>query len=116
MYDFALLYLAFVIIAIAGIFVGTKIESRWNRWHYVADSCPSSEAIIHNYPVAFFDDEFGVIIDQAEYHPARSLGRRWLTVPDGAPCHPFAWYDLPYAPWPRKTQDSGIKTGVNDCI
>lgn len=86
-----------------GVYIGIYLfESADNRWNYCADKLPpdTGRAIV-NYPVAFFDEEFGVIVDQAEYHPNRAV--KWLTVSEGAPCYPFAWYDLPPAPWPRQT-------------
>ena len=92
------LFLLLIIIYIFGIFIGRRIE-RGSRWNYCAEKLPSPKGrAIINYPVAFFDEEFGVILDQAEYHPNRA--NKWLSVPGGDVCHPYAWYDLSVAPHP----------------
>lgn len=100
-------------IAIFGLWLGVEIGNA-SKWNYYPASAPKNKGReIMNYPVAFFDDEFGVVIDQAEYHPNRPV--RWATVPHGDPCYPFAWYDLPNPPHPQHTTPS-IKTGINDYI
>jgi hypothetical protein len=114
MFEFILFYAALMTVTIIGIYIGTKIESKFSHWHYTNDKNPPASGPIKNYPVAFFDTEFGVIMDQAEFHP--NSVPHWRTVPDGYACHPYAWYDLPYAPWPESTQDKPIRTGVNDYI
>lgn len=72
------------------------------------ESPPDHGPVIQNYPVALYAPDFGVIVDQAEYHPHRR--EKWLSVPYGDPVHPFAWYDLPAPPWPdgiERHQDDG---------
>ena len=91
------MFVSLAMIMVIGIYVGSELD-RKSRWNYCDDILPPSHPDIVNYPVAFFDDEFGVVVDQAEYHPNRF--NKWLTVPDGDPCKPFAWYDLPYPPAP----------------
>jgi hypothetical protein len=98
---------------VLGIYIGREIE-RGTRWIFCDDELPPSKNHIENYPVAFFDDEFGIVHDQAEFH--RNRAHKWLSVPDGTPVKPFAWYNLPPAPHPRGVQDSRIKGGVNDYI
>ena len=107
------IYILIVIVLFIGIYIGSELD-RKSRWNYCDDISPPSHSVIVNYPVAFFDDEFGVVIDQAEYHPNRAV--KWLTVPDGDPCKPFAWYDLPYAPHPRLSQDMGRSRRLDDYI
>ena len=90
------------------------LDVRSGEWVFCEDALPPPKNHIENYPVAFFDPEFGIIHDQAEYHGRRA--HKWLSVPDGTPVHPFAWYDLPPAPHPRGTQDVDAKFGINDYI
>lgn len=111
----ALVAVAFICAGI-GLYIGIQLfESADNRWRFCTDELPPDNGrIISNYPVAFFDDEFGVICDQAEYHPARP--DKWLTVSEGTPCHPFAWYDLPAPPHPRIPQDVPSRNAIENYI
>ena len=95
----AVLFIVAFIMLVLGYYLGKETV---NNWHHCHDATPPKHGAIVNYPVAFFDDEFGVVVDQAEYHPYRAA--QWVTVPNGDPCKPFAWYDLPYPPWPRWIQ------------
>ena len=104
----------FISIVLFGLYLGRWTERGTNRWIFCKDELPKPKNHIENYPVAFFDSEFGIVIDQAEFHPEK-LGK-WRMVLTGEPCQPFAWYNLPAAPRPRGTQDIRIKTGINDYI
>lgn len=111
---------AILIVAFIALFCGLAlgayigVEASY-KWKYCRDLLPPNKGRnIVNYPVAFFDDEFGVIVDQAEYHPNRA--DKWLTVPNGEPCAPFAWFDLPFPPYPDKPQDIGKSGGVDTYI
>lgn len=96
---FSVLCIVTMLALILGAYIGREIPGKWK---FCTDELPLNNGrVITNYPVAFFDDEFGVVVDQAEYHPNRAV--KWFTVSEGAPCYPFAWYDLPSAPWPRQT-------------
>ena len=103
-----------LLIAVYAVVWLGHVEVYAGGWIFCEDAVPPPKNHIENYPVAFFDAEFGIIHDQAEYHGRRA--HKWLSVPDGTPVHPFAWYDLPSSPHPRQTQDIGIKTGINDYI
>lgn len=105
----SVLFVAVFVSLAIGAFLATEAE---NKWVYCADELPpdTGRAIV-NYPVAFFDEEFGIVVDQAEYHPHRAA--KWLMVPHGEQCRPFAWYDLPTAPHPRIPQDIGSRPGVD---
>jgi len=94
----SLILIVFFVSAIIGIHLQKQDGP---KWIHCEDELPPSHSSIVTYPVAFFDEEFGVVVDQAEYHPNRT--DKWLSVPEGHPCHPFAWFDLPYSPWPRQT-------------
>jgi len=84
-------------------------ESIKDNWKFCNDELPPDFGrVIINYPVAFYYDDFGVIVDQAEYHPNRP--GKWFLVPSGEVCRPFAWFDLPYAPLPDAPQDI-VKNG-----
>jgi len=87
-------YLCIVSVFAACLFAGLWIISATDtRWNLCMKKMPYDHGRIINYPVAFYDEEFGIVIDQAEYHPGKT--RPWLSVPDGTPCYPYAWYDLP---------------------
>lgn len=91
---------------ISGYAVGrnSKRESA-SLWKDAATSDPGDYGrVIQTYPVALYAPDFGVIVDQAEFHPNKS--DKWLSVPYGDPVRPFAWYDLPAPPWPA-LQDMG---------
>lgn len=106
--SFILTTILLTVAALIGLFLGRWLE-RSGKWVYCDDALPASKNYIENYPVAFFDKEFGIVHDQAEYH-----GRRlpaWRSVPDGTPVHPYAWFDLPSAPHPRRSQDMGSVDG-----
>ena len=97
----------FVVVLFIMLFIGLVLgvylaKETFNNWHCCGDVAPPDNGTIMNYPVAFFDEEFGVVVDQAEYHPGKAS--EWVTVPNGDPCKPFAWYDLPYPPWPYRAQ------------
>lgn len=97
---------------IIGIMAAYDYNKYDDKWKYCHEKLPEDRGrIIINYPVAFFDDEFGIVVDQAEYHPNRA--DKWLTVMDGIPCSPFAWYDLPYPPYPPLSQHVGPRGGVD---
>lgn len=87
-------------LVLAGIFLGVLcgIYYEKRRWRFCAESLPKRDGPVMNYPVAFFDDEFGIVVDQAEYHPNRV--DTWVMVPNGEPCRPYAWFDLPSPPHP----------------
>lgn len=113
---FAAMWVALFIAMFIGLVIGVYLfESADNLWRFCADELPPDNGrAISNYPVAFFDDEFGIVVDQAEYHPHRP--DKWLTVPDGYPCRPFAWYDLPSPPHPRIPQDVLPRNAVDNYI
>lgn len=105
----ALIFIVAFICLVFGIYAGSEMPGKWK---FCVDELPLNNGrVIVNYPVAFFDDEFGIVVDQAEYHPNRP--HKWLTVPDGDPCTPFAWYDLPYPPHPRIPTRYRVKGGVD---
>jgi len=82
-------------------------------WKLVKEeSPPNFGSVIVNYPVALFDAEFGVVVDQAEYHPKSG---EWLSVPHGDVMRPYAWYDLPFPEWP-KSQHDAPRRRVDDYI
>lgn len=113
--SFIAIWAMLLIAAFIGLMIGVHLfESADNRWRYCSDELPPARPGIVNYPVAFFDDEFGVIVDQAECHPNRS--DKWLTVSEGTPCHPFAWYELPPAPHPRLPQDIDRRKPLDNYI
>ena len=96
------IWISLIIISFIGVIIGIYLfESADNLWRFNQDELPPDNGrVISNYPVAFFDDEFGIIIDQAEYHPNRN--DKWVTVSEGMSCNPYAWYDLPSPPHPRR--------------
>lgn len=108
-----ILLIVFCIGLLAFGFLGYQIGfAVSNRWHYCSDVLPpKSGRTIKNYPVAFFDHEFGIVVDQAEYHP--NGVDKWRTVPYGEPCYPYAWYDLPNPPHPLYSPESRSSVGRN---
>ena len=97
---------------VLGIYAGSENPGQWK--YRTDESPPDRGRAIKNYPVAFFDSEFGIVVDQAEYHPNRA--DKWLTVPAGDTCNPYAWYDLPYPPHPRIPQDMPSRRAIDTYI
>lgn len=109
---FSVIFIIALAFLVLGVYIGAEVPGKWQ--HCEESLPPDTGRTIVNYPVAFFDEEFGVVIDQAEYHPNRA--EQWLTVSEGTPCKPFAWYDLPLAPHPRVPQDIPRRRAVDDYI
>lgn len=98
------------LIFIGGLVIGLVLKAQpiqanyLARWYFCSSELPPNRgSVISNYPVAFFDAEFGIIVDQAEYHP--NSAPHWRMVHDGEPCQPYAWYDIPFPLHPRGPQD-----------
>ena len=91
-----------LILFILGLWLGYELHKVAKlNWILCDDRLPPDTGFICTYPVAFFDPDFGVIVDHAEFHAREAIGTGiWLTVPHGEPCLPYAWFDLPAAPWP----------------
>lgn len=101
MHSYIAMWALLLVVGVFGFILGMMTEKS-SRWKLFPAQMPRKTGrTITNYPVAFFDEEFGIIVDQAEFHPNRA--QQWLTVPDGDPCKPFAWYDLPNPPHPMDT-------------
>lgn len=104
---------------VIGFYIGylsrPKAASRWKLVN--VELPPDFGRVIVNYPIAMFDPEFGIIVDQAEYHPNAS--EKWLSVPYGDPVMPYAWFDLPFPAWPGNgadTADMGARGRVDTYI
>lgn len=98
-YLYIAIFLMLILAAlIFGFVLGAHVRKKETGWKDAAkENPPEFIGLIQNYPVALYAPDFGVIVDQAEWHPK---ARRWLSVPYGDPVAPFAWFDLPPAPWP----------------
>jgi len=107
---YALVFLT-IAYALLAAYVLTRTEK---RWYFLDEKTPVEFTSIMNYPVALFGEEFGVIVDQAEYHPHGPA--KWVTVPHGEPCYPYAWFDLPSPPPPDETHYRGLGPAVRDYI
>jgi hypothetical protein len=101
----ALMFGAYVFL-VAYIMGKGKSQNKSNWKLVTEESPPNYDSVILNYPVALYDAEFGVIVDQAEYHPKSG---EWLSVPHGDVMRPYAWYDLPFPEWPKSQYGVPLK-------